>query len=107
MRYKKIENLIKNLLNNHTFSTDEEFAKTCTQVILDFHPELKLRWARIYGRRWSYLYGNSSEISLDFKRIRLNDDYGICIDNSEVLPPEELEELTTILEKCFAGKTTL
>ncbi len=102
MRYK-----IKNLLNNHSYSTEEELAKTCNQIILGFYPELKVRWAKIYGRRWSYLYGNSEEISLNFKRIRLNDEYGIYIDNLEILALGELEELTAAMKECFAGETAL
>lgn len=96
---------IKSMIKNHTCKTGEELARACNKAILDFYPGLKVRWAKIYGNRWSYLFGNSGEVSLNSKKIRLNDEYGIYIDNSEILKLKELEELIAALKECFKGDT--
>lgn len=96
---------IKGRLKIPVNGTGEELAKACSKAILDSCPGLKLRWAKIYGSRWSYLFGNSGEVSLNTKRIRLNDRYGIYIDNFEILNLKELEELTASLKECFKGDT--
>lgn len=95
----------KGRLTIHVNGTGEELAKAYSKAILDSYPGLKLRWAKIYGNRWSFLFGNSGEVSLNSKRIRLNDRYGIYIDNLEILNLEELEELTAALKECFEGVT--
>ncbi|MBC7075250.1 MAG: hypothetical protein H5T98_04115 [Syntrophomonadaceae bacterium] len=103
--YKKSAEMrqrIKELFDNPSYSTDEKkLALACNQVFMELYPELKVRWARIYGPRWAYLCGGSEEISIAFKKIRLNDRYGICIDNAHILSPGELEEIIDSLKECF------
>jgi hypothetical protein len=97
---------IREFFINHNYHTSEELARYCSQVVISSYPELRVRWAKIYGNRWAYLFGNSEGVSLNSKRIRLNDGYGIYIDNLETLSLKELEELTAALKECFTGDTT-
>ncbi len=92
---------IKGMIKNAACNSGEELARACNKTILRLHPGLKLRWAKIYGNRWSYLFGNNREISLNAKRIRLNEEYGIYIDNPEKMPEKELGELAAALKECF------
>ncbi len=96
MRHK-----IKALLGNHFCNSGAEMIKVCNRVLLELYPGLKIRWARIYGFRWSYLFGNNEEISINIVRVKLNEKYGICIDNAEILSRAEIKEITTTLKECF------
>jgi hypothetical protein len=102
MRYK-----IKGLLGDYSSNSGTEISGTemiqaCHRVLLELHPELKIRWARIYGFRWAYLLGNSELTSINTVRIKLNEKYGIFIDNAEILSQAELKAMTATLKECFA-----
>ncbi|MEG3070790.1 MAG: hypothetical protein HQP61_06025 [Peptococcaceae bacterium] len=92
---------IRNIANSCHCGSGEELAKICNREILDSYPGLRLRWVRIYGHRWSYLFGNSDEICMNAKKIRLNGDYGIYIDHHEGLDEQELGVLIAALKRCF------
>lgn len=75
--------------------------RSCQEAVHAQYPELKIRWVRIYGNRWSYISGSNPDISYTAQRLRLNDDYGVLIDNPEKLNPEELAELESTLKGVF------
>ncbi len=97
---------IEALLECCSYSAGEEMVTACNQALQELYPELKVRWARIYGPRWAYLCGNSEGISIGFKKIRLNDKYGICIDNAEILSPGEIEDIINSLKEFFSNEVT-
>lgn len=65
------------------------------------YPGIQIRWMRIYGKRWAHMYGDGTVIALQPLKIQLNQDYGICIDNPELIPSENLDELIAVLKEYF------
>jgi hypothetical protein len=75
----------------------------CQEELIRAYPDLKLRWVRIYGKRWAYLYGNfDNEGALAPLKIQLNHDYGLCLDNSEVIPETDLVNILKLLKERFS-----
>lgn len=84
-----------------------ELLQACQLAMQHTYPQLLVRWARIYGSRWAYLAGSSAEtVCLQPARFRFSSEYGICIDNADVLSPTELEDIIQTLEGCFAYAKT-
>jgi|UPI0000573E91 hypothetical protein len=92
---------LKSILEQYPEKDGEEYLRFCDNQILRINPEIKIRWARIYGSRWAHLLGNFDDIALKPLRIKLNNNYGILIDNSNSLPPADLQQLIAILKECF------
>lgn len=66
------------------------------------YPGLQIRWSRVYGRRrWAYIYGAGESFGLHPLRIELGPDYGLYIDNPELIPPNDLEMLIDLLQKAL------
>ncbi len=70
--------------------------------IIDRYPGLLVRWVKIYGKRWAYLHGNSTETGFNAVQFRLNRKYGLCIDNPDTIPSDELDALITMIREHFA-----
>ncbi len=67
---------------------------SCHNTLQELYPGLKFRWARIYGRRWAYIFGGpGGDLTLGTFRIRLNERYGLCIDNPAVFSADDREIL--------------
>lgn len=80
-----------------------EFIRECQDDLVRAYPELKIRWARIYGKRWAYLYGNSSDVSCQAPlKIEINQDYGLCIDNNGIISVEELDKVVATIKERFS-----
>ncbi len=79
----------------------EEFIKYMNQELLASYPGLIFRWSKIYGSRWAYLLGSSDGIAFNPVKIALNHDYGICIDNPDILIKGELDKLIFNLKESF------
>ncbi|MDD3268619.1 MAG: hypothetical protein PHX14_04800 [Syntrophomonadaceae bacterium] len=99
---------MKNLQINYAFwceqhpqSPAEEHIAFFHQELLQLYPGLLLRWAKIFGSRWAYFYGNSREVALNTVKTTLKPEYGICIDNPDMLGTIELERLVIKLKECF------
>lgn len=96
---------LRTFVSEHDQDEDIEFIKACHQAIMELYPGLNLRWVHIYGKRWAHLYGNSGEPgSHSPLKIKLNENYGICIDNSELIPPQDLVQITAIISEGLAVK---
>jgi len=80
----------------------QSFITASHQALLEQYPGLQVRWVRIYGKRWAHLYGDSSGISCHALKMQLNQDYGIFIDNPELIPYGNLEEIIATLKEYFA-----
>lgn len=77
----------------------------CQMAMQQLYPQLKLRWLRIYGSRWAYLSGNSDDyLPLNPTRIRINNEYGLCIDNPDVITVAEIEDIKQSLKECLADE---
>ena len=88
-------------LDHYPEKNGEEYLRFCDNQILRIYPQIKMRWARIYGRRWAQLLGNLADIPFKPLRVKLNDKYGLLIDNAHLLPPADLQQLIAILKECF------
>lgn len=66
------------------------------------YPDLRMRWARIYGSRWAHFLGGSADVSFFPVKLVLNKDFGLCIENPEVLAPNELDSIISELRGAFA-----
>jgi len=73
----------------------------CHQRLLEQYPDLHLRWVRIHGKRWAHLYGDTGRISWQPLKLQINNDYGICIDNPQLIPESDRQKLFASLEECF------
>jgi len=92
---------LKSILEQYPEKDGEEYLLFCDNQILHIYPQIEMRWARIYGSRWAQLLGNFVDIPFKPLRIKLNDKYGLLIDNANSLPPADLEQLIAILKECF------
>lgn len=61
---KRIENYVRQLPT----------LQACHQAIQELYPELKVRWTKIYGRRWSHVWGTKPVCSAPAGRCRLTRD---------------------------------
>lgn len=79
-----------------------DIIRSCHQALHELYPGLKVRWARIYGRRWAFIYGQAADdISSSTLKIQLNKEYGLCIDNVRTVTPPELDAIKTTLRECL------
>ena len=88
-------------------SPEEEFIGFINRELLASYPGLILRWSKIYGSRWAHLCGNNAGIAMNPVKVALNHDYGICIDNPDMLGTYEVDRLVIILKECFADVPVL
>lgn len=94
-------NLIEKYRPEHTL------IDVCQLAMQQLYPQLLLRWSRIYGSRWAYLAGSNADTScLTPTRIKISSEYGICIDNVDVISATELTDILQTLEVCFAYART-
>ena len=69
------------------------------------YPGLQTRWSRVYGRRrWAHIYGSVDFFSLNPLRIELGPNYGLYIDNPELIPPNDLDRLIDLLQNALVLK---
>ncbi len=97
-------NHLQAVVDKHKHYDDLDFIKVCHDVLVELYPGLRLRWVHIYGKRWAYIYGNSDDLNRSSLRITLSRNYGICIDNAELVDPLELDQAVAIIKEHFNGK---
>lgn len=66
------------------------------------YPGLIMRWARIYGSRWAHFLGGSGTVSFAPYKLALNDNFGLCIENPEILDPADLDAIISELKEEFS-----
>lgn len=89
------------LINKH-YQCNSDIVLSCHQALKELYPELIVRWARIYGYRWAFIHGSAvADISAATLKLRLNDEYGLCIDNAMVITPSQMDEILTTLRSFF------
>lgn len=80
----------------------EDAVASCHRILKDRYPGIKLRWSRIYGPRWSHIYGDASDIfCLDTQRVQISKDIGLCIENAADLPRADFARMIDLLKHCF------
>lgn len=89
------------LKNKRELKDEEVLIEECQQIINRLYPSLKFRWAKIYGKRWSFLKGNGEDLSLYSERYQLSPRTGIILDNPDAISLEDKKELLTALKECF------
>lgn len=77
------------------------FIQDYHHTLVNAFPGLQLRWVRIYGKRWDHMYGDAGAFSGQALRIKLNTNYGLCLDNPELIPTPELETIIAMLREIF------
>ncbi|MGI6467828.1 MAG: hypothetical protein GXZ09_02565 [Syntrophomonadaceae bacterium] len=65
------------------------------------YPGIKLRWARIYGRRWSHLLGEVHDPTAVPMKLQINNEYGVIIEKHEILAMEDVENIVGLLKGEF------
>jgi len=100
-------NRLRAVVEERQRDEDLDFIKACHEVLAELYPSLHLRWVRIYGKRWAYIYGNWEYLDQGSLRIQLSQDYGICIDNAELVAPLELDQLAAIIKEHFNAKVVV
>lgn len=85
------------------YKSNGDIIVSCHQALQQLYPELMMRWARIYGYRWAFIYGTITDnIGTSLVKLRLNGDYGLCIDNAGIIASDELNEIKNTLKEYFA-----
>jgi len=92
---------LREVVDKHHYDEDQDFIRACHEVLVELYPGLHLRWVRIYGKRWAYIYGNPGDIDQSPRRIQLSPDYGVCIDHAELVDHLELNQLIAIIKEHF------
>jgi hypothetical protein len=94
-------NNLSSLIFQH-YQNNSDIILSCHQTLKEVYPALIIRWARIYGRRWAYIYGSATgDINLATVKVKLNKHYGLCIDNANLISPDELDEIKSTLKELF------
>lgn len=94
---------LKFLIERHC-QTNGDIICSCHEALKELYPELIVRWARIYGYRWAFIHGIITDnISTGVLKLRLNDNYGLCIDNANIINPEQLNEIENTLKEYFTN----
>ena len=95
-------NNLKHLIEKH-YQNNGDIICSCHDALKELYPQLIVRWARIYGYRWAFIHGTITDnISTGVVKLRLNDNYGLCIDNAGIINPDELNEIRNTLKEYFA-----
>lgn len=76
----------------------EKAIYNCHNYMTNVYPGLKLRWSRIYGKRWAHFLGNSSDLSFCPVRVEISPGYGLSIENPEYLDEAELKKIISMLK---------
>lgn len=85
--------------------TGEQMIPSLHQCLQQNYPGLQLRWSRVYGRRrWAHIYGGSEIFSLNPLRVELGADYGLYIDNPELIPPADRDYIISLLQVALSRK---
>ncbi|MGI5880204.1 MAG: hypothetical protein ACOX6L_06370 [Syntrophomonadaceae bacterium] len=82
------------------YQEHNEILPACHQALQDIYPGIKVRWARIYGRRWAFQYGDSFG-DLPAVKYKINEQMGLIISNQELIPDQELPLVLDTLRKCL------
>lgn len=78
----------------------------CQKAMQELYPNLLLRWSHIYGNRWAHISGDTTDtVCLNPVRIKISQDYGICIDNVEIVNTSQLEDIVKDLKEGLACET--
>jgi hypothetical protein len=89
------------LIDKH-YQHNSDIIISCHQALQELYPGLIVRWARIYGHRWAFIHGSAStDINAVTLKVRLNDEYGLCVDNVRVIPSSQMDEIITTLRSLF------
>ncbi|MGS0763582.1 hypothetical protein [Syntrophomonas curvata] len=92
---------LSSLINKH-YRYSNDIILSCHQALHELYPELNVRWARIYGRRWAFIHGRAADaISFSTLKVQLSTNYGLCIDNANTITPPELDAIRTTLREYF------
>lgn len=92
-------------LKNKKGLKEEDLIDECQQIINAIYPALKVRWAKIYGKRWAFIQGNQGELSLYSERYQLSPSIGIILDNPDIISLEDKAKLLASLKECFNDYT--
>ncbi len=95
-------NNLNSLIERH-YQSNGDIICSCHEALKELFPELIVRWARIYGYRWAFIHGTITDnISTSLVKLRLNYNYGLCIDNAGIITSDELNIIINTLKEYFA-----
>ena len=95
-------NTLQAIINENLGRDPEQMIIATHQALQRLYPGLQLRWSRVYGRRrWAHIYGESEHLSLRPLRVELGPDYGLYIDNPELIPPSDLDAIIGLLRQAL------
>jgi len=98
-----MQNRLLSILDNHSGQSGEDIIPSLDQCLKQAYPGLQTRWSRVYGRRrWAHIYGGGEIFCLNPLRVELGANYGLYIDNPELIPPGELDTIIEGLQQALA-----
>jgi len=90
------------VINADNGQDEEDIIPSLDRFLKQTYPGLQTRWSRVYGRRrWAHIYGSTEFLSLHPLRIELGPNYGLYIDNPELIPPNDLDMLIDLLQNAL------
>ncbi len=79
-----------------TFNITDKNKNSFDAFCSDFsrkHPEVRIRVSRIYGKRWSFIAGDSEQIEFDTEKFKIDDEYGVSLSPSRNVDKSMIEEI--------------
>lgn len=86
----------------HQLAQQQELIFHLHQEYSRRYPGLIMRWSRIYGSRWAHFLGGGATVSFAPYKLALNNSFGLCIENPEILKPADLDMILSELKGAFA-----
>ncbi|HOB11958.1 MAG TPA: hypothetical protein PKO32_02270 [Syntrophomonadaceae bacterium] len=72
--------------------------QACHQAVQESYPGLGLRWTKIYGRRWSHVWGDGTSMLSAGRRVQINESWGMVLNEPCPIPEPELTQMVQVLK---------
>lgn len=90
--------MTQNLLNSiEDYAQQVPILQACDRAVRELYPGLELRWAQIYGLRWSHVWGNEDSMLSAGRRVQINQHWGMVLNEACPIAETELGQLVQVL----------
>lgn len=97
-----MQNDLQSVINANKSRSGEEIIPPIDRCLKQSYPGLQTRWSRVYGRRrWAHIYGTGEHFTLTPLRVELGANYGLYIDNPELIPRNDLDHIISLIRSAL------
>lgn len=94
---------LQSIIDANKSQSGEDIIPPIDHYLKQAYPGLQTRWSRVYGRRrWAHIYGTSEHFTLNPMRVELGANYGLYIDNPELIPLTDLDRIISQLRSALS-----